>query len=121
MCLPYRGRPEKTPLWSEWRAWPGEAVAGHFFCDLEEFAAYAAMLVRTWFLDQSMGMHPHLAYAAAVPGRCDGDHRGITEGVPLLWVLDGAGLLEESRSWSCLLYTSPSPRDATRSRMPSSA
>ena len=23
--------------------------------------------------------------------------------------------------WSCLLYTSPSPRDRTRSRMPSSA
>ena len=26
-----------------------------------------------------------------------------------------------SRSWLCLLYTSPSPRDRTRSRMPSSA
>ena len=25
------------------------------------------------------------------------------------------------RTWSCLLYTSPSPRDRTRSRMPSSA
>ena len=25
------------------------------------------------------------------------------------------------RLWSCLLYTSPSPRDRTRSRMPSSA
>ena len=25
------------------------------------------------------------------------------------------------RAWSCLLYTSPSPRDATLSRMPSSA
>ena len=25
------------------------------------------------------------------------------------------------RPWSCLLYTSPSPRDATLSRMPSSA
>ena len=25
------------------------------------------------------------------------------------------------KSWSCLLYTSPSPRDRTRSRMPSSA
>ena len=24
-------------------------------------------------------------------------------------------------SWDCLLYTSPSPRDRTRSRMPSSA
>ena len=25
------------------------------------------------------------------------------------------------RAWACLLYTSPSPRDATLSRMPSSA
>ena len=30
--------------------------------------------------------------------------------VPILWVL-----------FTCLLYTSPSPRDRTRSRMPSSA
>ena len=28
---------------------------------------------------------------------------------------------EFGRYWSCLLYTSPSPRDRTRSRMPSSA
>jgi len=25
------------------------------------------------------------------------------------------------KQWDCLLYTSPSPRDRTRSRMPSSA
>ena len=32
------------------------------------------------------------------------------------------GIIEESTSpWACLLYTSPSPRDRTRSRMPSSA
>ena len=29
--------------------------------------------------------------------------------------------LRKSRKGSCLLYTSPSPRDRTRSRMPSSA
>ena len=28
---------------------------------------------------------------------------------------------EKGKSWVCLLYTSPSPRDATLSRMPSSA
>ena len=28
---------------------------------------------------------------------------------------------ERQRLWDCLLYTSPSPRDATLSRMPSSA
>ena len=31
------------------------------------------------------------------------------------------GLIEYALSFSCLLYTSPSPRDRTRSRMPSSA
>ena len=29
--------------------------------------------------------------------------------------------LSKTKSWTCLLYTSPSPRDATLSRMPSSA
>ena len=28
---------------------------------------------------------------------------------------------EAQTAWTCLLYTSPSPRDRTRSRMPSSA
>ena len=28
---------------------------------------------------------------------------------------------KDGNTWSCLLYTSPSPRDRTRSRMPSSA
>ena len=28
---------------------------------------------------------------------------------------------EDNTLWLCLLYTSPSPRDRTRSRMPSSA
>ncbi|WP_460366201.1 hypothetical protein, partial [Staphylococcus aureus] len=28
---------------------------------------------------------------------------------------------DHDRGWTCLLYTSPSPRDTERSRMPSSA
>ena len=30
-------------------------------------------------------------------------------------------IFQRPYAWSCLLYTSPSPRDRTRSRMPSSA
>ena len=37
------------------------------------------------------------------------------ENLPGIWILLGAGV------WICLLYTSPSPRDMRRSRMPSSA
>ena len=35
--------------------------------------------------------------------------------------LGSLGLLAYEELWGCLLYTSPSPRDATLSRMPSSA
>ena len=33
----------------------------------------------------------------------------------------GVSICDEKQSIACLLYTSPSPRDRTRSRMPSSA
>ena len=36
---------------------------------------------------------------------------------PLLYKAD----FSQADDWDCLLYTSPSPRDRTRSRMPSSA
>jgi len=45
-------------------------------------------------------------------------------GVPDLFVTGGAhnyGAEPDKYPWTCLLYTSPSPRDRTRSRMPSSA
>ena len=35
--------------------------------------------------------------------------------------IDEQGEIGAEESWPCLLYTSPSPRDATLSRMPSSA
>ena len=37
------------------------------------------------------------------------------------WIAMGDTYLVDYRNWTCLLYTSPSPRDRTRSRMPSSA
>ena len=61
-------------------------------------------------------------------GPCDGDNVGGLEGAKTCnddaWP-DGEGSfhLRGATGWSvpCLLYTSPSPRDRTRSRMPSSA
>ena len=43
---------------------------------------------------------------------------GIVLGIALGIVF---GLLMDNLAMGCLLYTSPSPRDRTRSRMPSSA
>ena len=36
-------------------------------------------------------------------------------------VVPGGAFFDSAMSFTCLLYTSPSPRDRTRSRMPSSA
>ena len=36
-------------------------------------------------------------------------------------ILDASALFYATQPFICLLYTSPSPRDRTRSRMPSSA
>ena len=40
---------------------------------------------------------------------------GVSQGLPGFSNADAAG------NWTCLLYTSPSPRDRQKSRMPSSA
>ena len=46
-----------------------------------------------------------------------------SEGVPVVEALDETNPSNPMADWNvvCLLYTSPSPRDRTRSRMPSSA
>ena len=54
----------------------------------------------------ALGAKDALAKAAAAPARAT---------APL------ARVIADTRVYSCLLYTSPSPRDRTRSRMPSSA
>ena len=56
---------------------------------------------------------------------CSHDDDGLVNGVARLLPTTGPYLLEKvfPQLWAgpCLLYTSPSPRDRTRSRMPSSA
>ena len=57
------------------------------------------------------------------------DEDGLKASDIVLFALPGVGdvgknaieLLNEANNATCLLYTSPSPRDATLSRMPSSA
>ena len=47
--------------------------------------------------------------------------RGVTKHARHKKVIDAAKGYRGRRKNTCLLYTSPSPRDATLSRMPSSA
>ena len=43
--------------------------------------------------------------------------RGLSVNIVAVTICEGY----RDQGWTCLLYTSPSPRDRTRSRMPSSA
>ena len=45
----------------------------------------------------------------------------FTQGQPLYMLLYGSGIIFFTFFYTCLLYTSPSPRDGLLSRMPSSA
>ena len=52
------------------------------------------------------------------------DHKTLkrmVDAIPRNWVDDKTMRTYVLLLWNCLLYTSPSPRDRTRSRMPSSA
>lgn len=72
----------------------------YYFSDHELFAAHAALLLRTWFLDETTGMHPHLQYGHGIPGRCEGKYSGIIETLPFSWLVDAVGLLGASPSWT---------------------
>ena len=50
-----------------------------------------------------------------------GDAQPLTKGLPNVTVSEGRAGVRELVGGSCLLYTSPSPRDGLLSRMPSSA
>ena len=76
------------------------------------------------------GMDPHLParhlldYVLEGP---DGPRAVVAAGDPatathLTWLVSGMGIRPQTAMWgTCLLYTSPSPRDRQKSRMPSSA
>ena len=63
-----------------------------------------------------MTMAPGKMGMATAPSMTDGEVRKIDKEVGKITIKHG-----EIKHMDCLLYTSPSPRDRTRSRMPSSA
>jgi hypothetical protein len=66
----------------------------------ERYAARAALLLRSWFLDPATRMNPNVNYGQGVPGRNTGRGAGIISTRHLVGIIDAAQSLEWSPHWS---------------------
>jgi len=67
--------------------------AGVLLSDKKYFEK-AMELVRVWFLDEETKMNPHLEYAQAIRGICDGRSIGIIDTYEFIKVVSGVNLIE---------------------------
>ncbi len=77
----------------------------------EKYAAGAARQLRAWFLDPATAMNPHLRFAQLVRGNPAERGSGIIDTRWFIEAVDGATLIEGSRSWA------PAARDSLRAWM----
>ncbi|HEV7208581.1 MAG TPA: alginate lyase family protein [Mycobacteriales bacterium] len=80
--------------------WAQELGYAYYFSGNEDYATKARALLAAWFLDPSTKMNPNLTYAQAVKGVSTGQPGGIIDGSDLPKIVDAAGLLAGSRSWT---------------------
>jgi len=75
------------------------ALAYYFFGE-ETYGAHATELLRTWFLNPETRMNPNLEFAQAVRGVNSGRGTGLIETRDIYRLVDAAGLLRGSKSWT---------------------
>jgi hypothetical protein len=75
------------------------ALAFYFTKD-ERYAAHAARLLKTWFLDTETLQNPNLNFGQGIPGINTGRGIGIIETRSFPRLIDATILLQESKNWS---------------------
>lgn len=73
-------------------------AAGYKISGREEFAGHAVRILYEFFLDEKTYMAPHLKYAQAIPGVCDGRGIGIIDTLHLVEIPFAVRALEKSPS-----------------------
>jgi hypothetical protein len=96
---PERHQYDNRPLGQMCEAVDTLALA-YYLTGHEPYAAHAAKLLETWFLDEATRMNPHLQYGQAIPGRCEGRGIGIIDTARLARLVDSVGMLAGSAAWS---------------------
>ena len=73
---------------------------GWFYLRDPRCAERAVMLLGTWFINPQTRMNPHMRFAQAIPGRCEGRGIGLidTAGMPML--LDAVEMLADAPACS---------------------
>lgn len=72
----------------------------YFYRSDEEYAERAAQILRMWFLDSTTRMNPSVNFGQVVKGKNVGRASGMIEMRDFARLLDGVGLLANSRSWT---------------------
>ena len=72
----------------------------YYFTDDPRYAKQAAILLRTWFLNENTRMNPNLNYAQGIPGLNTGRCFGVIETSHMVSLVDSVGILQHSSYWT---------------------
>ena len=101
--------------------YPHDSAAGRLMTFLLRMIAALMSLLETGYRGPKFPVDVHASHHALTTEGVALFNQRYPQGLPETWGGQGPEEVNGVRYYSCLLYTSPSPRDRQKSRMPSSA